>query len=130
MTRFLILVPVVVMVAVACWGDSRPRPGAVESGAALGAEGRRVPLSILVRNGGGGPLAGASVRWRVTGGGGTVVPATGSTDRSGRATATWTLGPDSLTNTAEATAQVGDYWEVTKFAAPAAADTATPPSPR
>ena len=130
MTRLLILAPVCVMVLVACWGDSRPRPAAVESGAAPEAGARKLPLSILVRNGEGGPVAGASVTWRVTGGGGTVAPASGSTDRTGRATATWTLGPDSVTNTAEATARVGDYWEITKFAAPAAPADSTRPSPR
>jgi hypothetical protein len=130
MTRLLILVPVAVMVLVACWGDSRPRPAAVESGAAPEGEGKKVALSILVREGGGGPVAGASVTWRVTAGGGTVSPATGSTDRTGRATATWTLGPDSLRNTAEATARVGDYWEVTKFEAAAAPADTIRPSPR
>ena len=130
MTRLLILVPVVVMVLVACWGDSRPRPEAVESGAAPDAEGRKVPLRILVRDGGGGPIAGASVTWRVTGGGGTISSAAESTDPTGRAAATWTLGPDSSINTAEATAQVGDYWETTRFEVPAAPADTIRQSPR
>jgi hypothetical protein len=119
MTRFLILAPVCVMVLVACWGDSRPRRAAVESGAASDTAKRIVPLSVLVRDGTGGSVAGASVTWRVTGGGGTVSPMRGSTDGMGRAAATWTLGPDSVVNTAEAAARVGDYWEITKFEAPA-----------
>ena len=130
MTRLLILVPVIVMVVVACWGDSRPRPAAVESGAVPEPVGRKVPLSILVRESEGGPVAGASVTWRVTGGGGTVTPATSSTDRIGRATATWTLGPDTVTNTAEATARIADRWEITRFEVAAATADAIRPSPR
>lgn len=130
MTRLLILVPVLVMVVVACWGDSRPRPAAVESGALPEPIGRTVPLSIMVRDSEGGPVAGASVTWRVTGGGGTVTPAASLTDQRGRATATWTLGPDRVTNTAEATARIADRWEVTKFEVAAATADAIRPSPR
>jgi hypothetical protein len=130
MTRLLILVPVLVMVVVACWGDSRPRPAAVESGAVPEAVGRKVPLSIVVRDVEGGPVSGASVTWRVTGGGGTITSETGSTARRGRATASWTLGPDNVTTTAEATARVVDRWEITKFEVPAATADAIPPSPR
>ena len=131
MTRFVILAPVVVMVLVACWGDSRPRRAAVETGAALDASRRKVPLSVLVRHSDGGPAAGVRVTWRVTAGGGTVAPETGSTDSTGRAHATWTLGADSVTNTAEATARLGEAWEITRFEAPPAASAdATRPLPR
>lgn len=70
MTRLLILVPVAVMVVVACWGDSRPLPAAVETGAAPEREDE--------------PPVEAGVNAQVTDGGGTVAPAADATRRSPR----------------------------------------------
>jgi hypothetical protein len=48
------------------------------------------------------PVADVLVRWRVTGGGGAIVPATSVTDPAGIARAAWTIGPVLGPNTAEA----------------------------
>ena len=59
----------------------------------------RDPLVVEVDDAGGKPLGGASVVWRVTFGGGSVVPASSVTDAQGRSQATMALGrvagPDS-----------------------------------
>ncbi len=64
------------------------------------------PPSVLVRDGSGTPVAGMTVTFAVTGGGGTVLPATPVvTDASGIATAaSWTLGATQGANTLSATA--------------------------
>jgi hypothetical protein len=48
------------------------------------------------------PIAGATVAWQVRSGGGSVDPATSTTDASGRASARWTLGTAPGNNTLEA----------------------------
>lgn len=58
------------MVVVACWGDSRPLPAAVDTGAAPEREGE--------------PLVEASVNGQITDGGGTVAPAADATRLSPR----------------------------------------------
>ncbi|HEV2147922.1 MAG TPA: Ig-like domain-containing protein, partial [Longimicrobiaceae bacterium] len=50
----------------------------------------------------GNPIAGATVEWRVTVGGGTVSPASGRTDDSGLARTAWTLGTVPGSNTLQA----------------------------
>jgi adhesin/invasin len=53
-------------------------------------------------DGGGNPVVGAAVTWVVTGGGGSLDPATGTTDENGRASTVWTLGPGIGANAAQA----------------------------
>jgi alpha-tubulin suppressor-like RCC1 family protein len=56
-----------------------------------------------VNDASGNPVAGASVTWAVTVGGGTITPTTGTTDANGLTQARLTLGPSAGTNTATAT---------------------------
>ncbi|MBI4408453.1 MAG: Ig-like domain-containing protein [Gemmatimonadetes bacterium] len=67
-------------------------------GAALASE-----LAVKVSNAGGAALNGVSVAWAVASGGGSVSPASSSTDASGIAKSTWTLGTAAGSNTATAT---------------------------
>jgi adhesin/invasin len=50
------------------------------------------PVGVIVTDQNGAPLAGATVNWAVTAGGGTVASATSVTDATGTATVVWTLG--------------------------------------
>ena len=59
------------------------------------------PLVVLVTQGGSG-VAGTAVSWTVTGGGGSVNPASSSTDNGGMASTTWTLGSSAGVNNVEA----------------------------
>ncbi|MGH8938645.1 MAG: Ig-like domain-containing protein, partial [Actinomycetes bacterium] len=70
----------------------------------IGAVGTRLTgdLVIQVVDADNNPVAGASATWTVTAGGGTVEPATGTTDESGRASAQWTLGTTPGANTLDA----------------------------
>ncbi len=61
------------------------------------------PFTVLVLDQHGDPLAGATVTFTVTAGGGTVSVETVTTDADGRAATTLTLGPQPGTNTVEAT---------------------------
>jgi hypothetical protein len=51
------------------------------------------PLEVEVLDGAGDPVAGVPVHFDVASGGGSVEPATASTDAQGRAQTEWTLGP-------------------------------------
>ncbi len=116
--------------AAACSGapEGRGASAPVETGAASARAGA-VPLRIVVRLAGGHPVAGASVRWRVTAGGGSIAPRIGETDSAGSASARWTLVSDTIPNRAEASARVGERWEITTFSLPAqAADTGAAPA--
>lgn len=62
------------------------------------------PLTVQVRSSTGAAVAGAVVTFSVTTGGGTVAPAVVSTDASGRAQTTWTLGANTGQQTVTATA--------------------------
>ncbi len=50
------------------------------------------PAAVLVRDAAGNPVVGATVAWNVIRGGGSVAPATSTTDAAGVARAAWTLG--------------------------------------
>jgi adhesin/invasin len=60
------------------------------------------PLVVQVADAAGNPVAGAAVAWIITGGGGSLDPQTSTTDASGRASSSWTLGSSAGPNTAEA----------------------------
>ncbi len=51
------------------------------------------PVTMLVRDGAGKPLAGAAISWQVALGGGKVAPSASTTDSAGLAKTEWTLGP-------------------------------------
>ena len=59
-----------------------------------------VAVRVVDRHGGG--VGGVPVEWVVTGGGGSLAPASATTDTQGYARAAWTLGPVAGANTAEA----------------------------
>jgi hypothetical protein len=92
---------VVVLAVAACGGDSTgPKAGPpatvqrISGDEQLGAVGTALgsPLVVRVVDADQRPVAGASVRWSVTDGNGTVAPASSTTDGRGEARATWTLG--------------------------------------
>lgn len=60
-------------------------------------------LTVIARNAQGNPVSGASVTWAAATGGGSVSPTLGTTDASGMATATRTLGPGAGPQTTTAT---------------------------
>ena len=62
------------------------------------------PLQVRVTGSDGNPFAGQPVTWAVTAGAGTVSASTTTTDASGTASVTWTLGPAAGANTVTATA--------------------------
>jgi len=62
----------------------------------------RAPLSVKVTRAGGVAAPGVAVQWVVTGGSGTVSDATSTTGSDGVASTSWTLGPNTGTNTLEA----------------------------
>jgi plastocyanin len=73
------------------------------------------------------PESGVEVDW-ATGDGGSLAPATSTTNADGIATTTWTLGPDAGTQTATATADAVDGSAVS-FTATAEEDAPPPPPP-
>lgn len=100
-----------VSVALACAGTEPPGPPSqlLKSG---GDEQRwyfsnplPVPYSVTALDAGDRPVAGVAVAWAVASGGGTVDPATSTTDASGLATATHTLGPSDSLQLVTATAE-------------------------
>lgn len=80
--------------------------------------GLSVPLSVLVTDRDNKPIAGARVEWDAAPGSGSLNPTTSTSNSSGIASTTWTLGP--VAGTQRATAQVGGVAPVT-FTATAAA---------
>jgi adhesin/invasin len=96
----------------------------VDGNGQTGAPGTTLPKDLVVEvvDGGGNPVVAAAVTWVMTAGGGTLAPATGTTDANGRTTTKWTLGPTVGTNTAQAIVSgVGQA----EFTATAAAGTAS-----
>jgi subtilisin family serine protease len=59
----------------------------------LAAQALAAPVGAVVRTAGGQPVGGVTLDWAVTAGGGSVAPATSTTDASGQAATAWTLGP-------------------------------------
>jgi len=70
-----------------------------------GAVGTELPAALTVRvtDSGARPVAGVTVTWAVTAGGGTVTPASSVTDSGGAANTRWTLGATAGANRATAT---------------------------
>jgi plastocyanin len=81
-----------------------------------------LPLQVVVTEGG-APKSGATVTWSTTAPGGSLQPGTASTDASGVASATWTLGTVSGSQTAQAalSGAAGSPVIFTATAAPGAA---------
>ena len=79
------------------------------------------PLVVLVRDQNGDPLAGATVTFSVTAGGGTLSTTTATTDANGQAAATLTLGrePETVTVTATVTDLEPVTFTATGLAVPA-----------
>jgi hypothetical protein len=98
-----------VLGGLACGGDNGSGPRYVVSISGGDAQtdtvGRTlaVPYAVTVTDGSGGPAAGVTVRWTVTGGGGSITPSS-VTDGGGVATALRTLGTTPGTATAKAAA--------------------------
>jgi aqualysin 1 len=75
-----------------------PQSQEAEAGAAV------TPPSVIVRDQFGNPMSGVTVHFAVTAGGGSISPASATTNSNGVASATsWTLGADPGSNTATAT---------------------------
>jgi len=81
------------------------------------------PLTVNVTDSGARPVSGVTVSWAVTTGGGTVTPASGTTDGSGTASARWRLGSAPGTN--QVTALVAGLTPATFNATATAAVTAS-----
>jgi hypothetical protein len=83
------------------------------------------PVTVRATDAYGNPAADATIEFRVTAGGGSIAPATATTDETGEAHATWTLGP--ATGVQRATAGVPHVAAATvPFAATATAPTPPP----
>ena len=63
--------------------------------------------AVIIRDSGGNPVGGVEVTFEVTGGGGSVTPATVTTGTNGIAATNWTLGPSAGGNQLTATSSVG-----------------------
>ncbi len=78
-----------------CDSSSPPTPESMTASPSSvidGTVGQNVSVSVTVTGSDGKPYAGGVVSFTVTSGGGTVSPTSATTDQSGRASATWTLG--------------------------------------
>jgi hypothetical protein len=86
-------------------GGDKPKPAQIAAAStppASATVGTQVPLSVKVTDASGQAVKGTAVQWAVTGGGGSIAPASSTTDATGVATATWTLGNAAGTQTATA----------------------------
>lgn len=96
---------------------------AASGGAQSGTAGQTLaaPLVVLVNDAGSHPAAGISVTFAVTSGGGTVGSPTATTDATGHAQTSWTLGTGTGSQTVTATVSGAAGSPVTFFATAAAA---------
>src|SRR4029079_17655458 len=88
-------------------------------------------LVVSVEDGDGNAVAGATVAWQVTEGGGGVAPATSTTSASGQASTEWTLGPATGGQKVRASAGTAghvDFQATATAGAPAPLAIATQPS--
>ena len=79
-----------------------------------------IPLVVVLKDGGGNPVPAVAVSWVIGLGGGSVTPATSSTDAAGQAAAAWTLGATPGTNNNTVSAVVSGIG-VVEFSASATA---------
>jgi hypothetical protein len=89
------------------------------------------PVVVEVRDEGNNPVPNVAVTWVIGSGGGTVTPATSTTDASGRASAAWTLGSVPGPNTLSAVVSgigVGEFSATATAGAPARLTVLTQPS--
>lgn len=101
------------IVGLACSSDSgggpnTPTPSSVSVNAGntqVGVAGQTLatPLAVIVRDAASNPVAGVSVTWAAASGGGSVTPTSSTTDASGVASTTRTLGPAAGNHTTTAT---------------------------
>jgi plastocyanin len=98
-------------IGAACGGDEGPQNPAVNSVAVnagnnqVGVAGQALatPLAVIARDAGGAPVSGVTVTWAAATGGGSVAPPSSTTNASGIASATRTLGPGAGPQTTTAT---------------------------
>lgn len=92
-----------------------------------------LPLVVQVKDGGGNAVAGVAVSWVIGAGGGSVTPATSTTDAAGQATAAWTLGgtpgPNNTVNAVVSGIGVVEFSATAIAGAPARLSVRTQPSP-
>jgi plastocyanin len=134
----LISAAVLIAVAAGCGGDSGPPPPedplviqktpTASGDGQTGTVGGALPdeLRVVITRAS-EPQTGVVVDW-ATANGGSLAPATSSTDADGIATSIWTLGPDAGPQTATATAVDGADGSPVSFTA-TAEDEAPPPPP-
>ena len=117
----------------ACNGGTEPEPGpetlAVVSGGGQSAEaGETLTSPLVVRvTQDGAPVVGKAITWSVTAGGGSVNPTSSTTDASGTASTTWTLGAVEGANAVQASA-AGVSGSPVTFNATGTAPPTPPPS--
>jgi len=90
-----------------------------------------IPLVVAVKDAGGNPVPGVAVSWVIGLGGGSVTPATSSTDAAGQATAAWTMGGTPAPNTVSAVVSgigVAEFSATATAGAPARLSILTQPS--
>jgi alpha-tubulin suppressor-like RCC1 family protein len=114
-------------------GGDKPKPAQIAAAStppASATVGSQVPLSVKVTDASGQAVKGTTVQWAVTGGGGSITPASSTTDATGVATATWTLGNTAGVQTATASfdATHSVTFTVTATAGAASGVTVTPDS--
>ena len=85
-------------------GDEQPQVQVVQGNGQQGPAGAQLDSALLVRavDPAGNGLPNRTILWSVQAGGGSISPATGTTDADGYATAIWTLGPTAGANTVQA----------------------------
>ena len=95
-TRLSVTMIAIAGVSFGCGGEpSTPTAATVSAGAdQVGVVGQQLaaPIVVQVADQNGAPMAAVGVSFSVTQGGGTVSPATGSTNENGQVSANWTLG--------------------------------------
>jgi alpha-tubulin suppressor-like RCC1 family protein len=113
--RLIDVLSVIGLAAVVGCGSGDPigpdQPSGVAAMVLVSGNGQNAPVSttlgqdfvVRVNDQTGSPVAGATVSWSVTSGGGSIAPTTDVTDASGLSQARLTLGPNDGPNTAQAT---------------------------
>jgi adhesin/invasin len=90
-----------------------------------------IPLVVQVKDGGGNAVPGVAISWVIGSGGGSVTPATSTTDAAGQSSAAWTLGATPGPNTVNAVVSgigVAEFSATATAGAPARLSVRTQPS--